>query len=307
MSAGFSMPYSCKTGRCSTCKCKVLQGSTVALHPESGLTDEERDEGWILSCVRAAESDVLLNIDDLGDVKLPTARTLPCKIAEIRLLAPDVALIKLRLPPTSGFNFVPGQYIDVIGPNGVRRSYSLASCRFEQQVLELHVRRVDGGVMSRYWFGEAKVNDLLRLHGPLGTFFLREFAGVDLIFLATGTGIAPVKAMLESIAELPAGKQPKSVTVLWGGRMRQDLYIDLSAVSVKHRYIPVLSRAGADWEGARGHVQQVLLSLQPDLKNAVVYACGSNPMIHDAEHLLKQAGLPENRFYSDAFVCSATN
>lgn len=302
-----SLPYSCRTGRCSACKCKILNGSTRLLHSETGLTDDEKNEGWILSCVRSVESDVLLEIDDLCDVKLPIAKTLPCRIAEINTLAPDILLIKLRLPPAVDFEFIPGQYIDIIGPNGVRRSYSLANSSFEQKLLELHVRRVDEGVMSYYWFNKAKVNDLIRLNGPLGTFFLRDVAGINLIFLATGTGIAPIKSMFESLIHLPDEKQPGSITVLWGGRQYQDLYMDFSSIPLKHLYVPVLSRAESSWEGVRGHVQNALLALQPDLSNSVVYACGSNAMILDAKDFLKQAGLPANRFYFDAFVCSATN
>lgn len=283
-----------------------MTGTTSAIREETGLTEEEIKAGWVLSCVRAAESDVLLELDDLGGVQLPVAKTLPCRISELSLLAPDVLSIKLRLPPTANFQFIPGQYIDIIGPNGVRRSYSLANSRFEEKMLLLHVRRVDAGVMSHYWFEEAKVNDLLRLNGPLGTFFLRDVVSTDLIFLATGTGIAPVKSMLESIALLPPEKQPKSVTVVWGGRLLHDLYMDFTSLPGNHKYVPVLSRAGSEWEGARGHVQQALLSLHADLSNAAVYACGSDAMIHGAKNALQQAGLPANRFYSDAFVCSAS-
>ncbi len=307
MLANVVLPYSCRTGRCSTCKCQVFTGTTSVIHPETGLTEAELNAGWVLSCVRAVESDVLLDIDDLGGVQLPAAKTLPCRISELGLVAPDVLSIKLRLPPTADFQFIPGQYIDLIGPNGVRRSYSLANSSFEEKMLLLHVRRVDAGVMSRYWFEDAKVNDLLRLNGPLGTFFLRDVVAIDLIFLATGTGIAPVQAMLESITHLPPGKQPKSVTVFWGGRLTHDLYMDFSCMPVTHRYVPVLSRAGSEWKGARGHVQQAVLSSYTDLSNAAVYACGSDAMIRDAKNSLQQAGLPANRFYSDAFVCSASN
>ncbi|MEO0003149.1 MAG: hypothetical protein RLZZ22_841 [Pseudomonadota bacterium] len=160
--------------------------------------------------------------------------------------------------------------------------------------------------MSEYWFQQAKVNDLLRLNGPLGTFFLRQVAGLDLVFLATGTGIAPVKSMLESMSALSANQQPRSVTVYSGGRKPQDLYCDVSAFSGSARYIPVLSQADETWSGARGHVQQQLLKDMPNLSQAVVYACGSDAMIHGAKTLFDSAGLPTHRFHSDAFVCSAS-
>ncbi len=305
--ASVLLPHTCKTGRCSTCKCKVIAGDTEALQEEVGLTAAEKEDGWILSCVRTAVTDLSLDVEDLGGVVLPEVKTLPCRINSIDKLAPDVVRVLLRLPPSAGFSFIPGQYIDVIGPGGVRRSYSLANASFADKQLELHIRAVDGGAMSQYWFGPAKANDLLRLNGPLGTFFLRDVAGLDLVFLATGTGIAPVKAMLESMHDFAAEKQPRSVTVLWGGRTPQDLYFDVAAIPGRFNCVPVLSRADAQWTGARGHVQQALLAALPDLGQAAVYACGSDAMIRDAQTTLTAAGLPSSRFYSDAFVCSASN
>ncbi|HJW57955.1 MAG TPA: 2Fe-2S iron-sulfur cluster-binding protein [Burkholderiaceae bacterium] len=299
-----AIPYSCKTGRCNTCKCKVISGSTRALHLEVGLTENEKAEGWILSCVRSVESDSLLEVSDLGDIELPIAKTLPCRISEIRRLTSNAVQVFLRLPPHTDFRFMPGQYIDVIGPNGVRRSYSLANSSFAEKMLELHIREVQGGVMSDYWFNQAKSNDLLRLNGPLGTFFLRETKGVDLIFLATGTGISPVKAMLESMISVIPDQRPKSVTVLWGGRRPEDLYLNIANISGFHTYIPVLSRPDKNWSGANGYVHDVLMDTDPDLKNAAVYACGSDAMIHSAKTRLVQAGLPAKRFYSDAFLSS---
>ncbi|AWB33045.1 NAD(P)H-flavin reductase [Orrella marina] len=304
--SNITLPYSCKSGRCSTCKCKVLSGTTFALHPETGLTDQEKSAGWILSCVRSAQTDVALEVEELGGVILPSVKTFPCRISHLERLAPDVLQVKLRLPPTADFEFIPGQYVDLIGPNGVRRSYSLANSGMSGKVLELHVRAVNNGVMSDYLFNTAKINDLLRLNGPLGTFFLRNTADLDLIFLATGTGIAPVKAILESLKDQSLEQQPRSVTVLWGGRSPQDLYLDVANITQNITFWPVLSRAGTDWKGARGHVQQVLMNLDPDLTNTVVYACGSNVMIDSARGLLIKNGLPLRRFYSDAFVSSSS-
>ena len=305
LQANVSVPYSCNTGRCSTCKCKVLSGKTTLLHPETGLTDEEVNEGWILSCVRTAESDLVLEVDDLAGIHLPVAKTYPCRINGINHLAPDVVQVSLRLPPTAAFEFIAGQYISVIGPNGVRRSYSLANSGFEDKMLELHIREVEGGEMSQYWFKEAKINDLLRINGPLGTFFLRETADIDLYFLATGTGIAPVKAMLESIIRLPLEKKPRSVSVLWGGRKPHDFYINVADIPCEHTFIPVLSRLDEGWTGAQGYVQNVLLDLHPQWETTAIYACGSDAMIRCAKKSLVDAGLPENRFYSDAFVSSS--
>ena len=301
-----SLPYSCKTGRCSTCKCKVVSGETKVLVAELGLTDAEKFDGWILSCARTAITDVVLEVEELRDVVIPVAKTQACRIGRLEKLAPDVIKVVLRLPPNVALDFIPGQYIDVIGPGGIRRSYSLANAPKADNTLELHIRAVENGAMSQYWFNQSAVNDLLRLNGPQGTFFLRDIAKCDLIFLATGTGIAPVKAMLEALPSFPADQQPRSVTVLWGARCERDLYFDIASLPGIQRYLPVLSRAEATWEGEQGYVQDALLRQISDLRNAVVYACGSDLMIHSAKSMLTAAGLPSQHFYSDAFVCSGT-
>lgn len=304
--ASVVMAYSCRTGRCSSCKCKVIEGESTALHEELGLSEREKADGWILSCVRSATSDMRLEMGDLGGLTIPKVRTLPCRIHALEKLAVGVIKVVLRLPPTSDFVFLPGQYIDVIAQGGIRRSYSLANASAADKLLELHIQAVPGGIMSEYWFCQAKVNDLLRLNGPLGTFFLRDVAELDLVFIATGTGIAPVKSMLESIESLPIENRPRSITVYWGGRKPVDLYCDINSISETHRYVPVLSRAGSDWSGARGYVQQVLLAEISDLSETVVYACGSSAMIQSSKDLLLTAGLPEQNFLSDAFVCSSS-
>lgn len=305
--SGVALPYSCKTGRCSTCKCKVLKGESHAKSDELGLTDAERADGWVLSCVRTATTELTIEVEDLTGVILPKVQTQPARIVSLERLAPDILRVKFRLPPTSDFSYLPGQYIDVIGPGGVRRSYSVANAPAIDKQLELHIRSVEGGVMSGYWFDSAKVNDLVRLNGPLGSFFLRPLRGLHLVFLATGTGIAPVKSMLEHLATSADDEQPMSITVYWGGREPQDLYCDLTGLHPKLRYVPVLSRAGQDWDGVCGYVQDAMLSDVPDLGSTVVYACGSDAMIHSAQAKLTKAGLPAQHFYSDAFVCSASS
>lgn len=303
--AGITLPYSCRNGRCSTCKCRVREGASTALHPESGLSERERADGWVLACVRSATSDLAIEADELGDLKLAPPRIVPCRIDALEPLAPDVMKVTLRLPPANPFVFAAGQYVDVIAPSGLRRSYSLANAQGPR--LELHIRAVEGGALSAYWFGAAKANDLLRLNGPLGTFVLRELTGLHLVFLATGTGIAPVKSMLEAIAAMDGADRPASITVFWGGREERDLYWDAGCVAAGQRFVPVLSRAGPEWQGARGHVQDVFLAEGPDLARCVVYACGSEAMVRAAESQLAAAGLPPQRFRADAFVASDTN
>ena len=302
--SGVVLAYSCRTGRCSTCKCKVISGDTVPLVDEIGLSQEEKDSGWILTCARSATGNLEIEIDDLGDVILPKANIYPCRINSIDKVSKNVIRVVLRLPPLSRFKILPGQYIDIVGPNGVRRSYSVANNVTDNSV-ELHIGQVENGCLSGFWFGKAKPNDLLRLNGPLGTFFLRSIKAQDVVFLATGTGIAPIKAMIESIKLLAPEDHPNSLTVFWGGRTFDDLYFDPSVDCKLLRYVPVLSRSAADWKGQKGYVQDVFLNEHPNLSNCVIYACGSDKMIRSSLEVLVKSGLSEKKFFSDAFLPSA--
>ena len=304
--SGVALDYSCRTGRCSTCRCTIESGESLALADESGLEPADRAAGAVLACVRTATSDLVLGEVRLSDQSLPAAQTLPCRLDSLQRVAEDVLIVRLRLPPSVNFVFRPGQFIELIAPGGQRRSYSLA-CAYAQDLhLELHVRAVAGGTLSDYWFGRAQVNDLLRLHGPLGSFVLRpDVACKPLVFLATGTGIAPVKAMVDSLTHWPQAQRPGPVTVYWGGRTPADLYTDIAACAAVNRFVPVLSRADDSWQGARGYVQQALLDDAPDLSQLQVYACGSSAMVRSAQQRLLAAGLPAKQFHADAFVCSA--
>ena len=306
--AGLVLEHSCRTGRCSSCKARVVVGATTVLRPEEGLSQQEREEGWILTCVRAACADVQLDIADLGDVTRFPRRLTPCRIQSLERLAPDVLKVVLRLPPSAALGYLPGQFFDVVGVGGLRRSYSIANASTSATGgVEIHVREVAGGAMSAYWFDQAKINDLLRLDGPLGTFFVREAPDDHLVFLATGTGIAPVKAMLEGLASLASTWRPSRISVYWGGRTEQDHYWqpDTALDALGIDFVPVCSRPSADWAGERGHVQDVFLRSAPDLARTWVYACGSSQMVESATARLAELGLPSQRLHSDAFVPSS--
>jgi len=300
---GWNVAYSCRTGRCNSCRARVLAGETRTLQPEPGLSAAEAAEGYVLSCSRAACGDVQVELPLLHGPALPPARLWPCRIASLERLAEDVLRVQLRLPPTAAWRHEAGQFVDVIGPEGLQRSYSLANGA--GALLELHIRRVPAGRFSAWWFEQAQPNDLLRLNGPLGTFVLRELAGRDLFFLATGTGYAPVQALLQALPQLPVEQQPRSVTLYWGGRQPADLYLQPECAHPQWRYVPVLSRADSAWSGRRGHVQQALLTDAPDWARATVYACGNPAMVDGAREELAAARLPPDQFHADAFVPSA--
>lgn len=302
--AGITLEYSCRTGRCGVCKTTVVCGETEALREETSLTAEERAAGMILTCCRHAASDVEIDAEDLGALGDIVVKTVPCRIDSLTRLADNVVEVVLRVPPTGKLNYLPGQYLDVIGEGGLRRSYSIANAQREDGKLELQIREVEQGMMSQYWFGSAKHNDLLRLEGPLGTFCLRDKEAGTIVFLATGTGIAPVKAMLEQLLGNPELAAGKKIYVYWGGRHPGDIYWTPQLEGLNAEFIPVLSRAHADWPGRTGYVQKALLDDGIELADAVIYACGSEDMIHSARDALTAAGLPAKHFYSDAFVSS---
>ncbi|RMT93770.1 hypothetical protein ALP39_200176 [Pseudomonas marginalis pv. marginalis] len=282
----------------------MVGDTEVIHHDESALSAEDVASGYILTCCRAALSDVRLDIEDLGLFANLKSKTLPCRVDSFKRLADDVVEVILRLPPKDPLSYLSGQYVDVIGKSGVRRSYSIANAPRQDGRLELQIRRVEGGVMSQYWFEELASNDLLRLEGPQGTFALRNTTPTNLVFLATGTGIAPVKAILEQLKADPELVAGKKVWVYWGGRHAQDIYWAPELGSLPIAFMPVLSRPDSSWEGRTGYVQDALAHDEIDLADAVVYACGSEHMIHSAKEKLVTIGLPHKNFYSDAFVSS---
>jgi CDP-4-dehydro-6-deoxyglucose reductase len=299
---GIVLEHSCRTGRCGICKAPVVNGTTSILRAEESLTPEEQEAGIILTCCRTAASDISLAVEDLGRLTGVSTRTLPCRIASVQAVCDSIVRVMLRLPPGAGFTYLGGQYLDVIRGD-VRRSYSIANALRPDGMIELHIRRFEDGVMSRYWFEAARENDLLRFEAPLGTFFFREVAAQNIVFLATGTGIAPVKAILEEMASDPALAAGKTISVYWGNRLATDFYWE-PALPFEVTFVRVLSGADVAWPGQRGYVQDALSRDLPDLSNAVVYACGSDAMIKSARQLLQERGLRGDRYYSDAFLSS---
>ncbi|MDR6144253.1 CDP-4-dehydro-6-deoxyglucose reductase [Sphingomonas sp. SORGH_AS870] len=260
-------------------------------------------QGLILTCCRSATDDVSLDIEPLDRVAGLEIRTMPSRIVTIDRLAPDIVKVILKTPPASPMRFLPGQYIDVLA-DGVRRSYSLANAPRENALLELIIKRYPGGRLSDYWFERAKPNDLIRIEGPFGTFFLRDEAPTNILFLATGTGIAPVKALLEELAADPARAARHRISVFWGNRAAESFCWDPVGLGLDIGVHHLLSDRQAAWPGKRGYVQDAAIAAGIDAGDTVVYACGSQSMIASARNALLALGLPTRRFFSDAFVSS---
>lgn len=305
-SAGLVLEHSCLTARCRSCVVKVLEGTTENIQQETVLSEYEKQQNFVLSCNAKPTSNLSLDIEDVGDIEIYEKKIIPVKISGLEKITKDVIKVSLRFPPTADFKFISGQYVNLI-KGTISRSYSVANNPKEKNSsVDFFIKKYQNGLMSKYWFEEAKQNDLLRLEGPLGSFFFRESNVKDIIFLATGTGITPVKSILEQMEISSQEYNDKRFWVLVGARHEEDFFWEpkLNGRLSNLKYIPVLSRPKENWTGEKGYVQEILLKQNVDLENAQVYACGSNQMIESAKTLLTAKSLPENQFFSDAFVCT---
>lgn len=294
------LEHSCGTGQCGACKAKRLSGQIESEDKYNILTESEKTDGIFLTCTSKALSDVQIEAEYLHELAGIQKKTVPCKIDSIDFPVPDVAILRLRLPPTANFNYLPGQYIDLIC-NGIARSYSIASASAENNMFELHVRKVEGGTFSNFVFNEFKPNQLLRIQGPSGTFFVRTNEK-PLIFLAGGTGFAPVKAMIESLIKQD---DRRAIYIYWGARTQSDIYSNLPeqwALKYPHIKSHVVISDDEQWIGRRGFVHQAVLNDFDKLDKFMVYACGAPAMINIARKTFFEKGLDEHSFIADAFL-----
>jgi CDP-4-dehydro-6-deoxyglucose reductase len=307
---GIGLPYGCRNGACGACKGILRSGELVyGDYQERALHDSEKLAGKALTCCTRPLTDIVFEVRELAGAKDLAIRTLPCRVEKVDKPADDVAVISLRLPAGERLQFLAGQYIDILMKGGKRRSFSLANAPHDDQFLQLHVRKTPGGAFSRYVFEEMKERAILRFEGPLGTFYLREDSDKPLIFVAGGTGFAPIKAQLEHLFH---HGDDRPIVLYWGARSRADLYLhDLPMRWQQEHpgftYIPVLSDAppGDAWQGREGLVHQAVLDDFADLSGYQVYACGAPAMTDVAkETFVAQRRLPEDEFYCDAFTPS---
>ncbi|MFJ1262532.1 2Fe-2S iron-sulfur cluster-binding protein [Capnocytophaga canis] len=297
---GIGLEYSCLSARCRSCVVRVVEGRYGNIKDDMVLSEEERKQGFVLSCNAVPCSDLQLDVEDLG-MQLFKKQIIPVKINLISVLSSDIIRVELRLPPTANFRFIPGQYVNIIR-GGEKRSYSLANVPNAENHLEFFIRNYHGGLFSKYWFREARQNDLLRIEGPLGTFFYRENDSCEnVVLLATGTGIAPIRSILQQFAEKPHLIKNKKVWLFWGGRKQEDLFMDFSFDEFDFTFIPVLSQE-SNKNTEKGYVQNVALKQEINWLNSQVYACGSPNMIETSRTILVQNGLPSEMFFADPFV-----
>jgi len=307
LDAGYELPYSCRDGVCRTCRGTIVEGKVDygKVNP-AYLSDADKARGFALLCQARPLTDLVVEVKELAGLHGIRPKIMPARVERLDKPAPDVAVLGLKLPANAAFRFVAGQYIDVLLKDGKRRSYSMANAPAEAGVgaLELHVRQTPGGLFTEQVFGAMKVRDLLRFEGPLGTFYLREDSAKPIILLASGTGFAPIKAIVE---HMRAKGIQREATLYWGCRIERDLYMNDLAKSwagPKLRYVPVLS--DEKWGGRMGFVHRAVMEDFPDLSGHQVYACGAPIVIDSARRdFSAQCRLPADEFYADSFITEA--
>ena len=311
MRADLMIPYGCRNGACGTCKGRILDGSVdFGPHQPSTLTDDEKRKGLALFCVARPQTDCVIEVREVrraGDIQI---KRLPCRVESIAKPAPDVAVVRLKLPATERLQYLAGQYIDFLLKDGHRRSFSLATPPHADELLELHIRHTPGGFFTDPLFTTYKGREILRFEGPLGTFYLREDTDKPVIFVAGGTGFAPIKAIIEHMLH---HRIPREIVLYWGARAKRDLYMPdvpgrWQAENPNFTFIPVLSEPAPDdaWPGRTGFVHQAVLDDFADLSGHQVYACGAPIVVDSARAAYTgQRGLPAEEFFADAFTSEA--
>ena len=311
---GLNMPYGCKDGACGSCKCKKISGQVqLGSHQTKALSPEEFAQGWVLTCCATALSDVVLESKQVSSANALPMKKMPVRIAAMEKMSVDVMRVFLQLPATEVMQYHAGQYIEFLLRDGSRRAYSMANAPHtldpDSPKLELHIRHMPGGKFTDLVFGAMKEKDIQRIEGPQGSFYLREDSAAPMVLLASGTGFAPIKALLEHMQHKG---NTRPTRWYWGGRRPADLYLHdwvlAQLASMPHvQYIPVVSDALPEdaWTGRTGFVHRTVLEDTPSLSTYQVYACGAPIVVDSARKDYIASGLSEDEFFADSFTSEA--
>lgn len=306
IAAGIGLPYSCRSGTCTSCMATIVRGEHH--YPQgapSALTADDDAAGRALLCQAVPLSNLEIDVAEFEGAQPP--RILAARVTGLALLSHDVMQIELTLPAGQQLQHAAGQYVDIILRDGRRRSFSLANSPHRSDSLVLHVRRVPGGHFTSLVFDDLKPKALLRLEAPLGTFCLREDSSRPAIFVAGGTGMAPVHSLLEHAVQIG---WPHAKHLFWGVRAKRDIYLDNAPQRWQTQlgigYTVVLSEPNVadQWQGAQGFVHEQVLAHYPDLSGFDVYLSGPPPLIDAARARFCAAGLPSDRLFFDSFEFS---
>jgi NAD(P)H-flavin reductase/ferredoxin len=309
LQAGYEIPYSCRTGICGSCRGHVVSGE-VKGGTGAGLSEEEQRDGHVLLCQARPCSDITVAVREIKKIDRSAIKTVNAKVYRLTRAAPDVTILQLRFPAGTKVKFKAGQYLSVKLDDGTFRHFSMANPPHQNDGIELHIRHVPGGKFSQRIADSLAVGDQLEVSLPYGDFYLREECDSPIILLASGTGFAPIKSLVEDAIKR---KLTRSMVLYWGARKPQDLYkADLpqkwAAQLPWFRFVPVLSEAGPQdgWDGRTGFVHQAVMDDIASLVEYEVYACGAPPMINAArQKFVAERALNRDAFYCDAFVPSA--
>ena len=315
---GIMLMHGCKEGQCSSCKSFILDGDDVEHDKYStfALPDYEKEEGYTLLCRAHAYEDLTIELLNFDEDMIRSGLPIQQAVAEVVSKDPvthDMRHLVLRLIEPREIKFFPGQYVDITVPGTEHvRSFSMAntSCR-EDGRLEFVIKVYPDGLFSHFLDAELSVGDRLSLTGPYGVFTLREGHDTDLIFVGGGAGMAPILALLRSMAE--RGIKRKA-TFYYGARRRRDLCFEAELRALEQtldgfRYIPALSEPDPsdDWDGEVGLITDVVKRHEAGLKGAHAYVCGPPPMVEAAMPLLTQLGVPEKHVYFDKFTTTGNS
>lgn len=294
------LSFSCLNGTCGSCKATLLSGEvSYPFKPPQALSAEELASHCILLCQAVARSDLTIRAREVPAVAGIPLRQFAVRVAKKEQLAADVVRVFLKLPKSERLQFLPGQYLDIIAAGGKRRAFSIANAPHEGDQLELHLRYVPSGGFTHWVFHEMPEQALLRVEGPLGTFVPRDDSERPALFVAGGTGFAPIKGLLTHFLASGSGRK---LTLYWGARRQEDLYLASlplawAASNPQFSFVPVLSE-GPD---ARGMVHAQVVADHPDLAGMDVYMAGPPAMIDAAKRAFLAHGLPESQLYFDSF------
>lgn len=301
-----ALPFGCQSGGCGSCRVRLLKGEVEYPREHQpappALSAAEIEAGYILMCLAQARTDLTLELHQPARLDELRPQQLPCRVLSREMLAHDVIGLTLKLPRGRAFSWLPGQYIDFLLEDGRRRSFSLANAP-NGETMELHLRVTPQGRFAHWVLNDMPEKAILQFEGPLGAFYIREDSQRPILLMAGGTGMAPVKAMLEDL--LARGVQ-RPLHLFWGVREQRDLYLGglLDRWLREHpqlRYTPVLSEPDATWSGERGWVHEALLRAYPDLHGREVYISGPPAMVRAGKRAFTTAGLDADHLFYDSF------
>ena len=293
-------------GTCAYCKLKVLEGGGAVLPTEEPFLDaDERAAGMRLSCQVKVKNDVAIQIPD----ELFAIKEYECTCAEIKDLTHDVKEFTFAINDADGLEYVPGQYIQLFCPaydnnEEVYRAYSVSSDPAKEGAFELVIRLVPGGICTTWCFEHLAEGDRVRINGPYGDFKLSD-TDAPMIFIAGGSGMAPIKCMLHHMQN--SGNSRKATYFFGANRVDELFYGELMKQFedelANFRFVPVVSQPGEgeQWDGEEGLVTDALRRDVADASGHEAYLCGSPGMINASVDVLVELGIDRNMIYFDEF------